>query len=306
MICDSLAISYHSRDIDDTIAEEEEPVEDIDDDRVAEDASDHTAIGAPYNGRGQQGLKQVNSRRVLGGERKETDEQEQEEGETSMMASADSGGTTGGRDAARDRRSSSNSNSRSKSRSVSPRYSKAATDLGGTTRSGRGATSGGDRGRSNSAELGGKAGVEHNYVNSAPNEAPMGSGFNFGPSGGGSGPIPAIPPPPRKQQSFNRQPQQQEHILIDIDSDPHGTESDAIRTDDNRSILAATTVNNRINGRVVPGAGSPQHPQSQLLVEEGKIMVPARLRNGFMERNTAWPQQGSPSEIIGNAPTTSY
>lgn len=32
LICDSLAISYHSRDIDDTIAEEEEPLEDEDDD----------------------------------------------------------------------------------------------------------------------------------------------------------------------------------------------------------------------------------------------------------------------------------
>lgn len=42
LICDSLAISYHSRDIDDTIAEEEEPLEDEDEDvdRDDEDGND--------------------------------------------------------------------------------------------------------------------------------------------------------------------------------------------------------------------------------------------------------------------------
>lgn len=36
LICDSLAISYHSRDIDDTIAEEEEPLDEDEDDDVDE------------------------------------------------------------------------------------------------------------------------------------------------------------------------------------------------------------------------------------------------------------------------------
>lgn len=47
LICDSLAISYHSRDIDDTIAEEEEPLEDEEDEEANDDDDEGKETGRP-------------------------------------------------------------------------------------------------------------------------------------------------------------------------------------------------------------------------------------------------------------------
>lgn len=276
LICDSLAISYHSRDIDDTIAEEEEPVED--DDRDG-DASGHATVGAPSDDR-EQGLEQVISSGTG----------------AAVLTTIAVDGAAGDRDRARDRRSNSrnreldnsrnnrSNSSRVKSRSVSPRYSAAPVSHGAAGGMSR------DQGRrrSGSGELAG-INMQHNYVNSAPGEVLMGtpgSGFGAG-TGGGLGSIPVLPPPPQKQQSSNRQ---QQH-LIDIDSDPYGKEFDAISTDSSR-ISAAATAGSRINGRVVP---SSQQQQQQ--PEGRKEFIPPRLRNGFVDRAAAWPQQGPTGEV---------
>lgn len=287
LICDSLAISYHSRDIDDTIAEEEEPVDDDEDDENDEDedgdASGRAAVGTPSGGSGREADEVI----VTVGEG----------GAVLMTTAAD------GRDRARDRRSNSrnreldntsnsrNSGGRVKSRSVSPGYSVASLNHGPSAwSSNRNQNS---RRRSGSSSDFAGSSTLHDYVNSAPGGvlagSTPGSGFGAGGSGGELGFIPAIPPPPPKQQqSFNRQ-QQQQH-LIDIDSDPYGKEFDAISTDNNR--ISAATAGTRINGRVVPFS-----PVQQQQSEGRKEFVPPQLRNGFVERAAAWPQQGSTGEV---------
>lgn len=286
LICDSLAISYHSRDIDDTIAEEEEPNEEENDDDDDSDGkgSDHATAAATS------ALADSTDLVVI------------DETATAKETLAKGGGPdrTG-----RDRRggtTQSRNSSRVKSRSVSPGYCGTSRKHDAPAGSSSQTSSQPDRKKSGSSEFTGNT-TQHDYVNSAPVvlisdgvESPF-DGSSCHDSNNGLGSIPMIPPPPQKQQSLNRQqPQQQQ--LIDIDSDPYGKEFDAISSDSSR-ISAATgatvptaTVGNRINGRV----GLPSQIQQQ--PESSKEIIPPRLRNGFVERAVLWsPAESSTGEV---------
>lgn len=222
--CDPLAISYHSRDIDDTIAEEEEPLEDEEEEDVDNDDK------VEYVTENGNGLARRSAETGIRGEGVGVG------GGVLETSSRDS------RSASRIREvNPSGTNGRGKSRSVSP--------------GNHGVALGRSRRRSGSSEvIGGSDGMQrHDYVNSGVmfedgGSSSSGSGVRFGSS------AQAIPPPPqKKQQSYNRQP------LIDFDSDPYGKEFDAISTD--RSRISAT--GSRTNGRAVPSKWQQQPPDSR-------------------------------------------
>lgn len=275
--CDPLAISYHSRDIDDTIAEEEEPLEDEEEDEEDVDGNDDKVEFVSENGNGLASLAAGRSEAAAAA---------MKAGVLEASSRRDSRSARRFRELDHPSRSGG-ANGRGKSRSVSP-----GNHGGGTVAHSR------RPGRSGSSEvIGSSAGMQrHDYVNSSSGvmsadgtpgggSSSSGSGIRFG------GSAQAIPPPPqKKQQSYNRQP------LIDFDSDPYGKEFDAISTD--RSRISAT--GSRTNGRAVPSKWQQQQ-QSQ---DGRKESVPPRLRNGFVDSAAAaWSPPttaGSTGDDSGN------
>ncbi|XP_055591347.1 insulin-like receptor [Uranotaenia lowii] len=309
LICDSLAISYHSRDIDDTIAEEEEPEEgdgdggDRDEDEEEEDAGAYCSASSAGSNSGHPAghvvlvmVEQEKNESGLGqGQAAFRGSDDQRERSLSK-AGTDLGdrstyrGNSRNRELMNDGSNSINSSSRSrtKSRSVSPGY--AGSSYGGPARSTSSSSSSRMSGCQQRRPHSGSPPTTHDYVNSAPEGS---SAF---------GSIPALPPPPQKQ-FFNRQ--QQQPPLIDIDSDPYGKEFDAIGTDSSRISAVVTTVtpgsSSRINGRVVPTSQQQQQREqrsNQGANKESGTALPPRLRNGFVDHAAAWPQTLGPTGEI--------
>lgn len=206
--CDPLAISYHSRDIDDTIAEEEEPLEDEEEDVDNDDKVEFVT----ENGNGLASLAGRSAAKAeTGGGGDQLEASSRDSRSASRIRELGPSGTNG----------------RGKSRSVSPGNHGVAQNR---------------RRRSGSSEVIGSM-QRHDYVNSGVmfedgtpggGSSSSGSGVRFGGSAQA-----ILPPPQKKQKSYNRQ------LLIDLDSDPYGKEFDAISTDRSRISAAGSRTNGR-------------------------------------------------------------